>query len=100
MVIKKIIQLIGIVFIIWSIILNLSMWWAMWDLINTIIYAFMSKGAPFPSDWSFPMPYYMTWFIENIPLTKWSYFFDMLAFVSIFVSSHLLLLGLYLVWRN
>jgi len=96
----KIIKLIGVVLIIWAIILNIGMWWAMFDLINTIIFAFMSNDVQFPSDWGFPMPYYMTWFIQDIPLSKWSYFFDMLAFVSIFIVSHLLLVGLFLIYRG
>jgi len=95
----RIIRLIGLCVVVIGIILNIGMWWAIWDLFNTIISQFIIRGSEFPSDAYFPFPYYLQWAGEGIPLTAWSYLFDVCAAMSIFTSVMFILIGAYLVLR-
>jgi len=96
----KLSRLIGLWLAGLSIIFNIGAWWAIWDLVNTIIYHFMSRGAEFPGDVGFPLPYYMKWIIEAIPLSQWSYVFDVCSFVSVLVSFFCVSAGVFLIIRR
>jgi len=74
-------ELIGIFFVASMIILNLGMWWATWDLMNTIIYGLTHRQGQFPQ-WDFPMPYYLQWLVEKFPLSNWSYAYDIFVAIS------------------
>jgi len=76
------------------------MWWAVFDLFTTIIIQFLARGVRFPSEVGFPLPYYLKWLLEAVPLSEWSYIFDICAAISIFWTEIFILIGAYLVFRD
>jgi len=90
-------ELIGIVFIASMIVLNLGMWWATWDLMNTIIYGLTHSQGQFPQ-WDFIMPFYLQWFVEKFSLVNWSYAFDIFVAFSV-VACILCAIGGYIIGK-